>query len=313
MQDLLHFAVDGGPLLVVGLGASLREQVVEPLIVPEGVVPCCSRRIGGGEHPIAGRPAAPIGHAPRLLHPHIVPVAVIGLADDIEVDAAGLGLRLHEKRCIDGTGEGCLGGREVHPQSLHAGPFQMELRLVGIVFVDRLRIGRIFDRRSHRIVIPRGAVTEQDLVDELLSVDRPFECGSHIDIVEGRHRDIHRRDIVAEAGEVGDLEIRVLLQEADRFEIDAIHVLDLARIERVRARRHIDDGEHLDRVEIGLAGLVIVGVALGRDFDARFVALDDERSGADALFPFDAAAILGRIDRQMIVRRDIREIGRSTF
>ena len=70
---------------------------------------------------------------------------------------------------------------------LEAGLLQMELRLVRIIAVDRLRIGGEFDRRRDRIVIARRAIAQQDLVDEILAVDRPFERQSDIDIVEGRH------------------------------------------------------------------------------------------------------------------------------
>ena len=101
---------------------------------------------------------------------------------------------------------------------------------------------------------------------------------------------------MAEAGEIGDVDIRILLEHVDGLEIDAIHVVDFAGVERVGARRDIDDREHFDIVEIGLAFDEVVGVALGGRLDARLIVFENERAGADALLPFDAAAILG-LDR----------------
>ena len=73
---------------------------------------------------------------------------------------------------------------------------------------------------------------------------------------KGGTRDIHRRDIMAEAGEIGDLDIRILLEHVDGREIDAVDIVDFAGIERVGARRDIDDGQHFDVIEIGLPSIL---------------------------------------------------------
>ena len=57
MQQLLHFGIHAGALGLVGLRAGGDEQLVEARIFPERFVPRRFRRIGGGEHPVAGRPA----------------------------------------------------------------------------------------------------------------------------------------------------------------------------------------------------------------------------------------------------------------
>ena len=90
MDELLHLGIHAGALVVVGLGTRLDEKLVEPRVLPERVVPRGVRRIGGREHPVAGRTARPVGGDERLLEPDIVPVGVFRLTDDVEVDARRL-------------------------------------------------------------------------------------------------------------------------------------------------------------------------------------------------------------------------------
>jgi len=78
-----------------------------------GFVPRRTLGIDGGEQPVAGRPAAPISAAPRLLEPDIVPVAVIRLPNDVEVDAGRLGVLLVENRRVDGAVEGRFGDGKI--------------------------------------------------------------------------------------------------------------------------------------------------------------------------------------------------------
>src|SRR6185436_796238 len=54
---------------------------------------------------------------------------------------------------------------------------------------------------------------------------------------------------------------------------------------------------------------MIVGKALGAHADARLELIDDEGPCHIALLPLDSAAILGREDREMIVRSNERKIG----
>src|SRR5690606_4417786 len=88
MDDLLRLGVNLGALRVVRLGTTLENQLVEPVVLPERLVPRCVFRVGLREHPVTGRTAAPVGGAPALLEPDVTPVAVIRLAYDIDLDAA---------------------------------------------------------------------------------------------------------------------------------------------------------------------------------------------------------------------------------
>src|ERR1700730_13004 len=80
VDELLRLGVEGGPLLLVRLAARLDENVVEVRIVPLGLVPGGALRVDHRQHPVDGRPAAPVIRAPRLLQPDIVEIPVIGLA-----------------------------------------------------------------------------------------------------------------------------------------------------------------------------------------------------------------------------------------
>ncbi len=85
------------------------------------VVPLRGLAVDHGEHPVLGRPAAPEGHDEGFLGPHVGPVAVVGLAHDIDVDAGGGHLLLEQHRGVDGAGERGIGGREVDLEGLEAG------------------------------------------------------------------------------------------------------------------------------------------------------------------------------------------------
>src|SRR5262245_35229113 len=93
MHELLHLGIHALALVAVGLGAGLDQELVEPRIGPEGVVPGGSLGIGDREHQVLDRPAVPIGSDERLLQPNHVPVAVGRLAHDLDIDIGGRGMR----------------------------------------------------------------------------------------------------------------------------------------------------------------------------------------------------------------------------
>ena len=91
-------------------------------LLPERVVPGGIRGIGRGHHPVDGRAAAPVGGNEGLLQPDIVPVAVIRLPDDVDVDVAGLGMLLPQDGGVDGAREGGIGDREVEREACRGRP-----------------------------------------------------------------------------------------------------------------------------------------------------------------------------------------------
>ena len=240
MQQLLHFGIHAGTLGIVGLRAGGDEQLIEARIFPERFVPHRFRRIGGGEHPVASRPADPVRGEERLLEPDIVPVAVIGLPDHIQVEPGRPGMLLPEESGVGRTREGGIRDRQVELGVLGPRLLEEALDHVGVVDVLRLRIDRELDGRCDRIVVADGAVAEKHLLHDLVAIERVLDRIAHIGIVEGRLLDVHDIDVVAVARRLRDHEIGVLLQNVERLQIAAIHVVDLAGVERVGARRHID-------------------------------------------------------------------------
>ena len=86
-HDALHLAIHLGAFLLVELGARLEQQLVEPIVLEMRIVPVRTCRIAQREDDVGRRPLAPAGEAEGLLQPDIRPVAVIGLAYDIDIDA----------------------------------------------------------------------------------------------------------------------------------------------------------------------------------------------------------------------------------
>ena len=97
MQQLLHLGIHGRTFRLIGFRARRDQQLVEARILPERVIPRRTRRIGRGEHPVAGRPAAPVGGDEGLLQPDIVPIAIIGGPRDFQVEACRPGAFLPDQ------------------------------------------------------------------------------------------------------------------------------------------------------------------------------------------------------------------------
>src|SRR5215831_1927030 len=154
MEELLHLGVHLGTLLVVGFAARRDQHVVELRIGVVGLVPRRTLGIDGGEQPVAGRSAGPNASAPRLLEPDIVPVAVIRLPDDVEVDTGRLGVLLVEYRRVDRSVEGGFGDGQIDLEVREARLLQVELRLFRVIGIARLGVVGELDAGRDRIVVP---------------------------------------------------------------------------------------------------------------------------------------------------------------
>ena len=69
----------------------MNKKLVEALVVPLGLVPVGAGRIDLREDPVFGRASTPIAGNPRLHQPDIGPIAIFRLANDVDIDARGLG------------------------------------------------------------------------------------------------------------------------------------------------------------------------------------------------------------------------------
>ena len=90
--DFLHFRVHLSALVLIQLGSCHDQQLVEPFIAPEGIIPGSPICIGNREHHVFNRTSALVAHDPFFLDPDVAPVAVIRLAHNIDVDAGFFGL-----------------------------------------------------------------------------------------------------------------------------------------------------------------------------------------------------------------------------
>ena len=190
-----HVVVDLLALGLVEFGARRQQHLVEVRALEARVVPVGRRQIGGRVHLVLGRAAAPVGCAEGLLVPDLVPVAVAGLALELDLDAGLGGALLEELGGIDRAREGDVRGPQQHG-AVVARLLVVELGLVGIVLalldLGEQRIGRV-----DREVVAERAVAAQDLLQHLLAVDRQLQRHPEIVVVERRRIAMHDEDIVA--------------------------------------------------------------------------------------------------------------------
>src|SRR5262249_48901837 len=86
VHELLTLRVHVGSLFLVKFRAGRRQEVVEAGILPECVVLIRVRGILEGHRLIRGRPAEPLAGTERLLLPDVVPITVVRLPNNGDVD-----------------------------------------------------------------------------------------------------------------------------------------------------------------------------------------------------------------------------------
>ena len=163
--------------------------------------------------------------------------------------------------------------------------------------------------RGHGVVVALGPFSEEDLVDHIIPVQRIFQRQPDIRIVERRDPGVHVKGEMAQARHALHPEIGAALDHRDIADVEILNEINLARQQRIQARRCIGDVDEFDLVEVGLVVLVIVRIAQEAGRDARLKAFNREGPGAAARFHINAATLNRRIDRQVIIRQEIGQIG----
>ena len=154
-------------------------------------------------------------------------------------------------------------------------------------------------------------MSPENLIGNLLAIDRPFERVAHIRVVERLLRHVHREDVVPIARDLGDLDARILLQHIERVEIGAADPVHLASGEGIHACPDIAYGEEFHLVEIGLAGLVVIRIALELGPDAGIPRDEAERTRAHVRLPVRGAVGFRGHNRDMVVAGNVRKISVS--
>jgi len=130
--------------------------------------------LGFHKEEILDRARAPVAGAERLLVPNLAPVPVLGLAHDVRLKpnllpVLGEELGRQHRPAIRG-----IGGAQVEFRALQPGFLEVVLRLVEVV--GDLETGVVArELRAQRLVVADDAVSEEDLVDELLARSRVLE------------------------------------------------------------------------------------------------------------------------------------------
>ena len=133
---------------------------------------------------------------------------------------------------------------------------------------------------------------------------------AHVVVAERLDVGTHREGVVLGAGDRVHGEPRAALEQVHGLQVHPVDGVDLAGDDGVGAGGRVDDGDHLDLVEVAAPRVPVVRVPLEIDAHPRLEALDPVRAGADAGLPVGLAA-LARQDRQVVVADDEREVGIS--
>ena len=259
MLDLL---VHRDALGLIKLAAGLDHQLVHARDVDHGVVPRRVGQVRDGQDQVLHRTGTPVATAERLLVPDLAPVAVLGFAHDVRLQAdllPVLGEELRREHCPTVGG---VRGAHVELRALETRLLQVVPRLVEIVGDGQIRVVAR-ELRAEGLIVADDAVAEQDLVDELLARRGVLEREPEVVVVERRHVRAHRVGEREVARHVDDLHTGDALQPRDGLQVGAVDDVDGAADERVHARGVVQNRQDLDRVhEAGFARLPGVRVAL---------------------------------------------------
>ena len=185
-----------------------------------------------------------------------------------------------------------------------AGGLEQRLGLLDVLSAlgQRTVIGGI-ERRVH--VVGDSALARQHLLDHLRAVDDQPHRLTHADVAERRLVDAHRERLPLPG--VGDehLESRRALDLGDLAGRQVVDRVDLAAEQRVDARGVVGEVDDRDLVDIGPAGLPVVGELLEHALLPGREALVHERPGADRL----GRVIVDGDDRVEVLAEIVQEGG----
>ena len=126
---------------------------------------------------------------------------------------------------------------QIERQIAHAGFIQIIFGLVRIKR-DLRQVGCIIlIGRADRVVIANGAMPQQNLVNNLLTVAGIFDGQTHIHIIERLVIHQHRKGVVHIAGDFDDLNIRVCFHQRHCLKINPVYRVNLTGHDGVHAGR----------------------------------------------------------------------------
>ena len=159
------------------------------------------------------------------------------------------------------------------------------------------------------MVVAHRAVAAQHRLEQGFAVERVLERQAHVVVVEGRGVGAHRDAVVPGAGGLLHHDAGGLGEQVHGLEIAAVHGVDLAGLERVGARRDVDDREELHLVEVGaIRGLPVVLEARETGTHPGLEVVELVASAPDARLPVDAVSVRGQ-DGDVVVADDVGEVG----
>ncbi len=160
------------------------------------------------------------------------------------------------------------------------------------------------------MVVAHRPIALQDGIQHRLPVDAIFQRLTHIHIVERRHIHMHGNGVVPRAVGLKHLQLGIALQQMHRLELALVHEVDLAGLQRIGARRHIIDADHMHLVEMRLALAEIVRIAAAFHAHPRLPTVENIGAGASALLEVGG---VGRLDGEVIVAQGEAKIGVAVF
>ncbi len=150
-------------------------------------------------------------------------------------------LGLEQRAFVDGAVERRVGGLQ---QDLRIGDprlLEMEGGFLGIVLALRQFAVEIGIGGRDRVIVAERPVAAEQRLQDLLAVGGVFQRQANVRVVVGRLVDLHRHHRVPAARRAHDLELRRLGEQRHGLVVDAVDGVDLARDQRVDARRAVVD------------------------------------------------------------------------
>ena len=194
---------------------------------------------------------------------------------------------MHDLRDFLRIGRGRRHQREARVR--HAGLGEQRLGARDIALGDRNVSGVVRIRRCDPLIADGGLAVHRDLHDAV-AVERELEGLAHARVLAERvllrelaFAHVDGDSVIADFGDLGDLEPAVGIERRDVGGGHALDHVELPGAQVGEAHRRVDDGKIGDLVEVDLALVPVVGVALEDDTILRDSLDKTERSRAHGL------------------------------
>ena len=163
-------------------------------------------------------------------------------------------------------------------------------------------------RRGNRVVITEGTVTQQQLVHDLLTVNRQLERHPQIVVAERIRVYPHWNGGVREACGLNHFQAWDAVNQRNVGRRQAVHVIDIAVDQSGLTGNIVVQANHLHFVEVRAAFFPVVRVAGCKCANPRYELLENVATGTQAAGHVQAAVRFGWTNNQVVIRKNKWEV-----